>query len=120
MPSFNRIQLIGHLGKDPRYNTTKSGTEAVDFSLATKFKDSTDWHNCKAYGKTAQWLQEGNVLKGTLLFVEGRMSYGSYEKDGVTIRTADVMVDRFLILGGQRAKKDVASESEQNQDDLPF
>jgi single-strand DNA-binding protein len=60
MPSLNRIQLIGRLGKDPESRTTPGNRNVVTFSVATghRWKDKqgegktlTDWFNIEAWGK---------------------------------------------------------------------
>jgi single-stranded DNA-binding protein len=38
------------------------------------------------------------VSKGDRLYVEGRLEYDSYERDGVTIPTADVHVRELVLL----------------------
>jgi single-strand DNA-binding protein len=44
MPSLNRIQLIGRLGKDPESRTTPGNRKVVAFSVATghRWKDKQD------------------------------------------------------------------------------
>lgn len=39
------------------------------------------------------------VSKGDRVYVEGRLEYGSYERDGVTIPTAEVVGHELLLLG---------------------
>jgi single-stranded DNA-binding protein len=47
------------------------------------------------------------VSKGDRIYVEGRLEYDSYERDGVTIPTADVNV-RELVLLGPRSSAEAA------------
>ena len=52
--SFNKVILLGHLGQDPESRFTKSGTQVVNFSLATnerwggqnggEVQERTEWH----------------------------------------------------------------------------
>ena len=54
MPSLNKVQLIGHLGRDPEVRYTPNGTAVCTISLATAaaWKDKhsgervekTEWH----------------------------------------------------------------------------
>lgn len=108
--AVNKIILIGNVGNDPELNYTGSGTAVAKFSLATteKWKDQsgekkekTNWHRCVVFGKRAEVIGE-YVRKGSQLYIEGSMEYGSYDKDGVTMYTADVHVKDFQFIGGKR------------------
>lgn len=108
--AVNKIILLGNVGNDPEVNYTGSGTAVAKFSLATteKWKDQsgekkekTNWHRCVVFGKRAEVVGE-YVRKGSQLYIEGSMEYGSYDKDGVTMYTADVHVKDFQFIGGKR------------------
>ncbi len=77
--SVNRITLVGNAGSDPDVSRTTGGTAVAHVSLATNrvFK-----HNNEE------------------LYVEGRVEYGTYDRDGVAIPTTDVIVDDFVFLDG--------------------
>ena len=72
MVSFNKMTLIGHLGRDPEMRYTPQGTAVTDFSVATsrRYTDSagerreeTNWFNVSAWNNLAelcnQYLQKG-------------------------------------------------------------
>ncbi len=106
--SVNKIILVGNVGRDPDVQETKSGTKVVHLSLATNrppFGDDpqevTDWHRLTLWNRLAQFAEE-HVSQGDRIYVEGRLEYDSYERDGVQIPTADVNV-RELVLLSQRA-----------------
>ena len=90
---MNKVLLIGRVGKDPETNTTNGGTKVCKFSLATSetYKDkntgekkqNTEWHNIVFWGKLAE-IAEKYLKKGSHVFVEGKLNYDSYEKDGQT------------------------------------
>ena len=91
MPTLNRVQLIGRLGKDPESRFIPSGKKVVSFSLAVsnrwktaegEAKDSTEWVNIEAWGRLgdicAQYLH-----KGSLVYLEGRLKTDKYaDKSG--------------------------------------
>jgi single-strand DNA-binding protein len=63
MPNFNRVQIIGRLGKDPEKRTTRNGTAYTVFSVAVDRrwkgrdgspKNETDWFNVEAWGKLGE------------------------------------------------------------------
>lgn len=85
---MNKWIALGYLGRDPEIKTAQSGTTIARFSLAVarRFKkdgeNNTDWFNCVAFGKTADFI--GNYLhKGSKVVVEAEIQNDNYEKDGV-------------------------------------
>lgn len=113
--SVNRVILVGHAGSDPDVRSTTAGTRVAHVSLATdrtfrlngQEQQRTDWHRLTFWARVAE-LAERLVRKGTRLYVEGRIEYGSFERDGQSIPTADVVVQDFLVLEGGRWDGDAA------------
>jgi len=90
MPSLNRVQIIGRLGKDPVEKATKKGTKSAFFTVAVdrRWKGSdgnshkeTDWFNVESWGRLGEVCLE-YLTKGRLIFLEGRLRTDRYEKDG--------------------------------------
>lgn len=115
--SVNKIILVGNVGQDPDIQETGSGTKVAHLSLATNRRTSgngeeaterTDWHRLTLWNRLAQFTQD-YVSKGDRVYVEGRLEYDSYERDGVTIPTADVVV-RELVLLTPRAAVEAAAD----------
>ncbi len=112
---MNKVIIMGNLGQDPDTRYMPSGSAVTTISVATnrswkdkdsgEQKDETSWHRCVAYGKTAEIIAE-HFTKGRKILIEGRLKYGSYEKDGVTRYTTDIVIDRFEFVekreGGDR------------------
>lgn len=73
----NKVILLGNVGKDPIERNVGEYKLAV-FSLATskkiKDKEVTQWHNCQAWGKLAEFVLK-YVKKGTSLYLEGEILY---------------------------------------------
>lgn len=104
----NRVILLGNLGNDPDVKYTQGGMAICTLSVATtssrKDKDGervekTEWHRVKLFGKTAEVAGE-YLKKGRQVFIEGRIEYGSYEKDGVKHYTTDIIGEDMQMLGG--------------------
>jgi len=84
---INEVTLIGRVGKDPE--AMQNGP--VKFSMATtdKWKDKqtgekkekTQWHNVIVWGKLAEIAMQ-YIHKGNLVYLQGKIEYGEYEKDG--------------------------------------
>jgi single-strand DNA-binding protein len=93
MPTLNRVQLIGRLGKDPESRFTPNGKKVTHFSLAIgsrwksaqgEVKESTEWVNIEAWGRLGE-VCEQYLHKGSLAFIEGRLKTDKYEdKSGET------------------------------------
>ena len=106
--SVNRVILVGNAGSDPDVRETSSGQTVANLSLATnrvfmqngQEQRKTDWHRLTFWAGAAQTVEKW-VRKGTRLYVEGRIQYGSYDRDGVSIPTADVVVQDFVFLDGR-------------------
>ncbi len=115
--SVNKIILVGNVGQDPDIQETGSGTTVAHLSLATNVKipgnaeeatGRTDWHRLTPWNRLAQFTQD-YVSKGDRVYVEGRLEYDSYERDGVTIPTADVVVKELVLLS-PRSQVEVAAD----------
>ena len=52
-----------------------------------------DFIRCKAFGKRGEFAEK-YLHKGMKILAEGRLQSGSYEKDGQTHYTTDLIVDR--------------------------
>ena len=105
---INKVILVGNLGNDPDVKYTQGGMAITTLSLATttvrKDKDGqpiekTEWHRVKLFGKLGEISGE-YLKKGRQVYIEGRLEYGSYEKDGVKHYTTDVVADDMQMLGG--------------------
>lgn len=109
--SINKIILVGNVGRDPDIQVTQAGTKVAHISLATSrripknggIEERTDWHRLTAWDRLAE-LVEDYVRKGDRLYVEGRMEYDSYEREGVTVPTAEVQVRELVMLGSASSR----------------
>src|SRR5207245_10271811 len=52
------------------------------------------------FGKLGEIAGE-YLKKGRQVYIEGRIEYGSYEKDGVKHYTTDIVADEMQMLGGR-------------------
>jgi single-strand DNA-binding protein len=102
MKSINKVTLIGAVGQDPESRFTAQGLQITSFSLATsekrKDKDEvTQWHNCVAFGKLAEIVQQ-YVVKGSKLYLDGAIQYQTYEKDGEKRFATKIVVNDISML----------------------
>ncbi len=106
MPSLNRIQLIGRLGKDPEVRVTPKGSKVCTFSLAVsrrcksgegKDKEATDWFNVEAWGHLGEVCKQ-YLHKGRLVFLEGQLRTDRYEHEGETRYYTKVIATQMQML----------------------
>ncbi|PCI28558.1 MAG: single-stranded DNA-binding protein [SAR324 cluster bacterium] len=88
---LNKVQLIGRVGQEPEQKVIASGGMLVTLSLATneRWKDKsgnrqekTSWHRITLWSSQAKFVAQ-YVHKGDLVYIEGRIDYQEWDKDGV-------------------------------------
>ena len=114
---MNNVALIGRLTRDPELRYTQNGAAVVRFTIAVDRRMSkerkreaeasnqqtADFISCTAWRQTAE-LIANYFKKGNRIGVTGRIQTGSYERDGQTVYTTDVIaesVDFIESLSGQ-------------------
>lgn len=110
--NLNRVFLMGRLTRDCDVRQTKSGTCVVNVSLAVNRqvpKGEGKWEDETTFIDVAIWGQRGKAFadyhrKGSLCFIEGRLTLDEWE-------------DRET--GGRRTKLKVTAESWQFVGDEP-
>ena len=127
---MNIVMLIGRTTADPevRYTQGEKSMAVARFSLAVdrRFKkdgeQATDFINCVAFGKTAEFFEK-YIHKGVKIAIQGRIQTGSYEKDGQKRYTTDVIVEQVEFAENKQAKStqdDFVSIPEEITAELPF
>lgn len=101
--SVNKVILLGYVGQDPELSYPEKDRAVARFSVATNERQGdtevTEWHRLVCYDRTAAYA-ERYVRKGTRLYVEGKLKYREYEdKFHINRRIAEIIVERFEILG---------------------
>jgi single-strand DNA-binding protein len=119
--SVNKVILLGNLGKDAETRFTPAGVSVTSFSVATsrrwkdketgEWKEETDWH------RVVLWRAENRapyLLKGTQVYVEGRLQTRDYDKDGQKHYMTEVVADDVILLSSRgRGGEGGGEESEQ-------
>ncbi|MGM1057266.1 MAG: single-stranded DNA-binding protein [Bacteroidota bacterium] len=110
----NKVQLIGHVGENPKTHTFESGKKVIRFSLATNdyyLKDGekvqqTEWHNVVAWGKNAE-LIEKYVFKGSEIAVDGKLTSRAFEnQSGEQQYITEILVNEILLLDSKGNQKE--------------
>jgi single-strand DNA-binding protein len=105
--SFNKVMLIGNLGRDPELKATPSGQTLARFSIATtetwknpqgEKQSKTEWHNIVVWGKQAE-IADKFLRKGKQVLIEGRIQYREYtDQAGVKKTSCEIRCDNFVML----------------------
>ena len=99
--TVNKVILIGNVGLDPDVRVTPEGRKEARLSLSTASKGSDrqrkDWHRVVLFGKLAM-IADDYVCHGDLVYVEGHLQYGSFELDGVTTPTTEIIAGKLVLL----------------------
>lgn len=105
--SVNKVILIGRLGADPEVRYTPDGTCVCNFSVATDEKwtdkntgekvQKTEWHRIVAWRRLAEICGE-YLVKGKQIYCEGKLQTRSWESDGVTRYTTEIVMNEMKML----------------------
>jgi single-strand DNA-binding protein len=107
---FNKVFLLGNLGRDPESRALPSGQPVANFPMATSRKwrdrdgnqqEQTEWHNIVCFGRLAE-IAGQYLTKGKQVFVEGRIQTRSWDDrtSGEKKYRTEVVADNFQMLGG--------------------
>ena len=123
--SVNKVTLLGNVGKDPEIRSTPSGVMVASFGLATSdrfqdaqgnWQDRTEWHNLKAFKRTAEIVRD-YVKKGSKLYIEGKISTNSWDdkETGVKKYRTEILVNELVLLSGREEGSGGASAGGYNR-----
>lgn len=118
---MNSVNIIGRITADPELYQTSNNRPYTAINIAiSRGKDSegnelgADFPRVYIYGKTAENVCK-YLSKGRQIGVIGKIRTGSYEKDGQTYYTTDVVADRVEFLGSSSNNSNGSSNSQQSQ-----
>jgi single-strand DNA-binding protein len=110
MASFNKITIVGYLGRDPELRYTPQGTPVCDFSVATterrkdksgEFQDNTTWFRVSFFGRLAEVANQ-YLAKGRQVYVEGRLTQREWQdRDGNTRFSLEVTGTDLQFIGSR-------------------
>jgi single-strand DNA-binding protein len=110
MASFNRIMIVGYLGRDPEIRYTPQGQAVCNFSIATterrkdntgELQDLTTWFKITVWGRQAEVANQ-YLSKGKQVYVEGRLRQTEYtDREGMKRTTLEVNATDVQFLGSR-------------------
>lgn len=135
---LNKVQIIGHLGKDPEMRYTPSGKPVTTFSVAVSRSwnaadgerhNETEWFNVVAWSTLAETCKQ-YLAKGQRVYIEGRLQTRRWDdKEGQKHTSVEIVASEMIMLdrrdsnsGGQES--DTASSESgaaaAAEDEFPF
>lgn len=141
MPNYNRITLIGHLGKDPELRYTPQGSPVCHFSIAVserkkideEWTEKTLWFRIDVWGRQAESCSQ-YLTKGRPVQVSGTFTIDEWtDRDGKPRYTLKVNATEVTFLGDKTQNSSVPSSEPRTSkpqtppsqpdiadDDIPF
>ncbi len=141
---YQKIILVGRLGRDPEMRYTADGSPVTNFSMATDRKwtgrdgekrEETTWWRISVWGKQAETVNE-YLSKGRAVLVEGRIAADPQTggpriwtgQDGQPRASFEVRALSVRFIGGRgdtaatpgAPAGDVPAEGEISGDEVPF
>jgi len=142
--SFNRITIVGYLGRDPEMRYLPSGDPVTSFTVATtepgrtqdgqQQPDRTTWFRVSAFGRLAETCNQF-LHKGSYVYLEGTLAQREYtDRDGAQRTSLDVRAREMRMLdrrgeGGEPGAEmgspgatgaPAPAGQDANMDDIPF
>ena len=127
---YQKLILIGNLGRDPEIRFTGHGKPITSFSMATsrkkKKKDETAWFRVTVFGPQAESCNQ-YLKKGSKVLVEGRLNPDTnggprvyQKKDGSWGASYDVTALEVRFLSPKGSEEGGFEEDVPGDDDVPF
>lgn len=140
---YQKLIIIGNLGRDPEMRYMPDGTAVTSFSMATSRKwgdktsgqqvDETTWFRVSVWGRQAETANQ-YLTKGSKVLVEGRLKPDPAtgaprlwtRQDGTVAASFEVTAENIRFLSG-RGEGGMAGEEAggshagaHEEDDIPF
>ncbi|MCH7587086.1 MAG: single-stranded DNA-binding protein [Chloroflexi bacterium] len=137
---FQKVILVGNLGRDPEMRYTPGGQAVTNLSVATnrrytdssgEQRDETVWFRVSVWGKQAEATNQ-YLSKGRQVLVEGRLIADENgnpktfsRQDGTTGAAFEVSAQTVRFLGGRSDAESMdefpgSSSMPESADDIPF
>ncbi len=108
--SFNKITIVGNLGKDPDLRYTPQGVAVCSFTMATNEKrrdKSGELQDVTTWFKITLWRQQAEnaakyLTKGSVVYIEGRLRIEEWtDRDNNNRYTLDVQATDMQFIGSR-------------------
>lgn len=127
MRNINRVAISGNLSREPEVRRTQSGMAILNVGVAVndsrknsqtdEWEDYTNWIDCVMIGARAEKVAP-MLHKGQKVFIEGKLRYTSWERDGQKRSKVEVVIDQIEFASKRETKQE--AESEYEPFEIPF
>lgn len=132
---YQRVVIVGNLGRNPEMRYTAGGTPVANFPVAVNRRwndnegnsqEETTWFRVSVWGRQAEVCNQ-YLEKGRLALIEGDIRTGQYDDaQGVTRYTWELRASTVRFLGGPGDRASVpemdgeAPAPAMAEEDIPF
>ena len=105
MASYNKITIMGNLGRSPEVRTFPNGGRVAELAVATterwktkdgERKERTDWHKVVIKSDALVGIAEKYLEKGSTVLIEGTMTQRKYTgTDGTNKVAHEVIIGNY-------------------------
>lgn len=121
---INKVILMGRLTRDPEMRHTNSGTPVTTFSIAIDNgygeNQRTDFVNCIAWNKTAEFVTKYFAKGKMIVIADGRISTRSWETQDGKRAYATEVVAKEVSFGETKSSQQTATQPPMQDDDDDF
>ena len=129
----NYLSIDGRLSREPVVNTSKHGLTYCAFGICynqrkkvldmdgtiKRWDNVPHWFNCVAFGPLAEYV--GEMKKGELVNVVGKIEYQQYDRDGKTISHVTIICEEVKeIMYRKKVKPEDKKDDISQKNVLPF
>lgn len=115
--SLNKVQLIGHLGRDPEVRSFQNGGKVCSLRIATseswrdkqsgERKERTEWHSVSIMADGLVGIAEQYLRKGSKVYIEGQLETRKWQdQQGQDRYTTEVVLrpynGQLILLDGRQ------------------
>src|SRR5258708_649454 len=124
--SWNKVELMGNLTRDPELRYTPNGAAVCTFGVATnrsyvvdgERREEVDFHRLVAWNKLGELCNQ-LLKKGAKVFISGRIQYREWETgEGQKRRDAEIVVDDMILVTPKNGTESSSASENINVDDL--
>lgn len=123
----NKFIGIGRLTRDPEFKETQGGG-LCNFSIAINERwkgkngeqqERVEFVKLVAFGKLAELCSQ-YLTKGRQVYVEGKLQTRSWEKDGKTNYSTEIVASTVQFLGSGERQEQEAPAQQDTDETIPF
>lgn len=130
---LNKVLLVGNLTRDPELSYVSNGTALAKLGVALnrrwkdkasgEQKEEATFVDVDAWAGTAEFVGK-YMSKGSKIFIEGRLTFSKWEKDGQTRSKVSVTAERVQFAESKASQEQeetgTGGQAQESADDLPF